>query len=269
MAAVDARAWHRRAAGGMTPTAPDDGAGVRLGARFSLATNRLRYCGPADAAPLLYEAATGHGPTGPAAAALLRFEALTPYLEAIAAKHGRHPLDREVVEAYWIGNRLLDAFGPADFRRLLDALVGRGLPRSVAARLNAHLPAAPLPHHAFHVAFVGVGAVTGHVPTTLANMEVCRPAAAVVAAVDGADVTVRHPALAAHAGRVALGPEVTEAVPRDAGLLPELRVGDTVALHWRTPVVRLTPEQARALEEYTARSLAQANQALPALGVLG
>ncbi len=187
--------------------------GLSLCARFSLATNHLQFCGPADAEPTLFRAITGEADRDVVRAALVRFEALYPYLEAIGQRHGLDPFDERVVEAYWIGNELLDPFGPEEFRRLLAALGRRGLPRSTTERLLAHLPKRPIPHHAFHVAFVGVGEVTGHVETTIANMESCRPAEAVVVAKEPEFLEVDRRSLRAVAGRRELGPAARGRLP--------------------------------------------------------
>jgi len=244
--------------------------GVQLGARFSLATNRLQYCGPADAEPLLYRAITSDSGHAEAARALSGFEALMPYLELIAAKHGRKPFDAEVVEAYWLGNTLLDAFEREDFARLLSALVHRGLPRSIAERLTERLPSRPLPHHLFHVAFVGVGNVTGHVPTTIVNMEACRPAWAEV--VDATDVRlwVRGPTLVREGERVVWGPAVDRDLSYDPKVIDHPRAGDSVAIHWGWPALRLSPAQRAALERYSRLSLDQASEAFdPPTGPVG
>ncbi|HLM90536.1 MAG TPA: DUF6390 family protein [Thermoplasmata archaeon] len=239
--------------------------GVQLGARFSIATNRLQYCGPAEAAPLLYAAITSEEGHDEAARMLSGFEALMPYLEAIAAKHGRKPFDREVVEAYWIGNPLLEAFDRTDFLRLLDALVLRGLPRSIARRLGEHLPAHPWPHHLFHVAFVGVGTVTGHVPTNLANMEACRPAWAEVVRANGTTLRVRGPSLALEGERIGWGPDVERDLVYDPRVIPDPVPGDPVAVHWGWPALRLSRDQRDSLERYSRRALDAANEVLPGL----
>ncbi len=235
--------------------------GIALGARFSLATNRLKFCGPEDAEPLLYRAAAEGTGLEQAALALSRFEALYPYLKAIAHRWNLSPWDRRVIEAYWIGNDLLDGFGPEEFRGILQALVLRGLPSFVAQELSEHLPARPLPHHVFHVAYVGVGAVTGHVPTTVPNMELCRPSWGRVRSIGPNRLELEAFPLALRNGRLGLGEERTGEVRYDPKLLPGLRVGATVAAHWGWAAVELTDSQRASLERYTTLSLEQANLA--------
>ncbi len=242
--------------------------GVQLAARFSIATNRLKYCGPADAEPALFRTIVEGTDLEASRASLLRFEALEPYLTALAAKHGLDPLDHDVVEAYWIGNELLDDFTREDFLGVLDTLTRRGLPRSMADALAAHLPQRPLPHHVFHVSYVGVGNVTGHVKTTLPNMEACRPAWARVLRVAKGNLEVEKPPLAYVRGRLGMGPPVRETLAYDPRVLPRVRKGDHVALHWNWPALVLDDGQLANLRKYTELSLESANEALAALRAL-
>ena len=235
--------------------------GFQLCARFSLVTNRRRYCGPADAPSVLYRAIVDGSGRAEAEAALSRFEALFPYLDRLAKAHGLSPFDREVVEAYWIGNRLLDAFPREGFAAILDDLRGRGLPGFVARDLSGAMQNRPLPHHAFHVAFVGVGAVTGHVPTNVENMDSCRPSWAEVISVDGPDrLVVRVRPLEVDQGALRLGAPVERVISFDPAICPGLRESDVVAVHWGWATMRLGPDQLRRLEEYTLRSLEAANE---------
>jgi len=230
-------------------------AGARLGARFSLATNRLRYCGPEGAADAFLRTIVERADGEATGRALLAFEALAPYLTAIGAKHGLHPLDEAVVEAYWIGNDLLDAFTRADFIPILERLGARGLPPVVVRRLALRLPDHPIPHHAFHVAFVGVGSVTGRVATNLENMDRCRPSWAQVEAIRGGRLDVSRSKLELSGGRPRIARSGPEALSWDPRLLPSLRVGDSIAVHWGLPVLRLAPDQLDRLETYTRQSL--------------
>lgn len=241
--------------------------GTPLASRFSIATNRLSYCGPAEAEPALYRAIlSGRGDLG-ARNALAGFEALWPYLEALGNSAGLDPLDEKVVEAYWIGNELLDSFPPGAFREILHALQRRGLPASVVRRLERHLPTTPLPCHVFHVAFVGVGAVTGHVPTTLANVEACRPSWATVTDRRASTLRVTRPTLRTEGGHLAWGPERSEELSFDPKVIGEPGIGSPVLIHWGWPALVPTDRQLSALREYTQRALDSANEALPALGV--
>jgi len=242
--------------------------GVQLGARFSIATNRLNYCGPSDAEPRLYGAIVGPAGTAEARASLEKFEALLPYLAAIGRRHGLDPFDARVVEAYWVGNDLLDAFGPKEFAEILTALEARGLPRSIGRRLRENLPEDALPFHAFHVAYVGVGAVTGHVPTTVPNMEACRPAWGKVERVADGRLGVRKPSIVLRGDKLALGGHSVEDLAYDPRVLPGVRVGDWVALHWGWPALVLSDSQRAAVEEYTRRSFDAANRVLPSWGIL-
>lgn len=243
--------------------------GVRLGARFSLATNRLNYCGPEGAERWLHRAiATGEG-VAEARRALDGFEALVPYLDAIARKHGLDRFDRDVVEAYWIGNSLLDGFTREEFSRILADLVERGLPRSLANRLTAGLPARPIPHHVFHVAYVGVGNVTGHVATTVPNIEACRPGWASVVGVRGDRLTLDRSTVAVVDGHLGMGPSRASTLAFDPALLPGVGVGDTVAIHWEMPVLVLTPTQAENLRRYTLEGLAAAGPLVGSVAAAG
>ena len=92
------------------------------------------------------------GEAGPELTRLARqFAGAWPYLQLLAAANGlADPLDTWVVEAYWIGNSLLDSVRVADYGMFLDERfrrqAGRGWP-SIAATI----PARAVPHHSFHV----------------------------------------------------------------------------------------------------------------------
>lgn len=239
--------------------------GAALGARFSLATNRLGFCGPQDAEAALYAAIAEGRRLEEARAKLGSFEALMPYLELLAAHHDLDPFDERVVEAYWLGNELLDGFTKAEFVALFDAFVSRGMPRSIAARLSEHLPADAIPHHAFHVSYVGVGTVTGHAETTLANLERCRPSWGTVRERTATELLVDKPVARLSDGRLEVAGSVEVRLRYDPRVVPEAAPGTTVAMHWDWPALTLSREQLSGLRDATARSLVAANAAWPSL----
>lgn len=87
--------------------------GAALFARYAFPPNELGYCGPDGAQVLLEQGLEGSDGEEIARRARL-FDGAWPYLEIIAAAAGLDdPLDRRVVEAYWIGNELLELVDPA------------------------------------------------------------------------------------------------------------------------------------------------------------
>ena len=79
------------------------------------------------------------------------FAGAWPYLELIAASTGiRDPLDYRVVEAYWVGNSLLDSVGMRNIGNSMEdrfrARTGHQFPHLVEGVL-----AGGVPHHSFHV----------------------------------------------------------------------------------------------------------------------
>lgn len=246
---------------GLAPGLPriEPVSGALTFARFAVPPNLLGYCGGSDADGLL-----GHlqaGLDGPDLVNLCRaFEGAWPYLTLIASCAGiQDPLDRRVVEAYWLGNGLLDRVTPAAFR---EDLRTRFRPRTQPREWFwlAGKPAdGARPHHSFHVLEVmpRIGMLrAGQVSAILPAMEQCliRPATVVRTTDDGVVVAVRP--LLMREGRLTFGRAIEQTV---AGAGEELRPGDDVAIHWSWSCGRLTPRERRRLEAVTADALTRAN----------
>ena len=91
----------------MTNLTPEPG--QALFARYASPPNELGYCGPVGA----FDMAGSGEPTSGVAARARQFAGAWPYLEIVAATAGiDDPLDHRVVEAYWVGNDLLDRVDP-------------------------------------------------------------------------------------------------------------------------------------------------------------
>ena len=80
-----------------------------LFARYAFPPNELGYCGPDDPGVLLEHATSGSVTPAEMERRARLFDGAWVYLELIAASAGiADPMDARVVEAYWIGNELLD-----------------------------------------------------------------------------------------------------------------------------------------------------------------
>lgn len=239
-------------------------------ARFAYPPNALGYCGPGDPAELLGVAAEGSDVRAVSALAA-RFEGAWPYLQLIAACNGLDdPLDPRVVDAYWIGNSLLDRVSPAALAAHLDARFERRVgshfgPVSAAVFLGG------APHHSFHVfaVYPWLGLLrAGMDGAPLTVLDRCRIRWGRVLAVDGDAVTVRVRPLVLEGYRLLEGPSRVEQVRRSVdglGLALGVEPGDAVAMHWDWVCDRLSPEAGGRLQHWTRRMLRAVN-ALPAPG---
>jgi hypothetical protein len=242
--------------------------GPLLFARFAYPPNALGYCGPDDSAALLGHAAAGD--SGPDLAALARqFAGAWPYLRLIAASSRRDdPLDRAVVEAYWVGNRLLDRVAPAVLAaHLADRFEARAGPGFADLATLALLGA--VPHHNFHVfavyPWVGLLRAGPAVEEPLRVLDSCRVRWGRVRAVHDGLAEVESRPLCWDGRRLWLAEARVEQVlcaTADGSLTPAVRPGDVVGMHWDWICDVLTAPQLSALRAYTTRILRMTNEAL-------
>ena len=235
-------------------------------ARYAYPPNRLGLCGPDDA-PALQQAAR-EGADREIRALAPGFEGAYPYLHLIAAANGMaDPLDRRVVDAYWLGTELAARVAPRGLHRDLR---DRFRPRMSAADwgwLETTVAGGSQPSHAFHVleVFPRAGLLRGDAAPILETIDACRIRWGTVLAVDGEQLTVSAPRLELIDGALrigASGPELVSAWRDEAGLLGGVRPGDHVSLHWGWACDRLSRGQLERLIHSTRVAVATANQAI-------
>jgi len=243
--------------------------GPVLFARYAYGPNRLGYCGPDAVEELWGEGTVGHDDA--ALRELARsFEGAWPYLRLIAdANDLADPLDRRVVEAYWLGNDLLGAVRPG---ALAGSLEQRFRPRlrPDGWRWLAAKPAdGAVPVHAFHVldVFPRLGLLrSGSVDRAVEVMDACRIRWGRVLERDGDWLVVSAVPLELVDGQLHLGPARPERIQawRDGvGFLdgpPD--PGDIVTIHWSWACDRLDPARLADLVAWTERQLAIANRTI-------
>ena len=191
------------------------------------------------------------------------FEGAWPYLELIAGAAGiPDPLDARVVEAYWVGNELLDRVGPT----AMGAVAGRPVPDRVGRRafdrLVGAVPAGALPHHSFHVfgVYPWLGLLRGgRVDEPLRVLDRCRIRWGRVIAItgDGRARVMSRP-LAWDGRRLELAAPTGgdgDAAPGRARAQPTAPPGQWCALHWDWVCDRLDRRQLAALRRYTLGQL--------------
>ncbi|MCB2224517.1 MAG: hypothetical protein KQH83_10155 [Actinobacteria bacterium] len=241
--------------------------GPLLFARYAYPPNERGYCGPSDGRALLEYGSAGVVDGGLEDIAKA-FTGAWPYLDLIAREAGiPDPLDSRVVEAYWIGNPLLDRI---DVTHLGHSLRDRFGPRSGSSwsYLAETIPAGARPHHSFHVfgVYPWVGMLRGdHGDHPLQVLDRCRIRSGRVVAAQGDSVVVRSRPLTFDGMRLELGPEMEEtAVVGVDGyaFVHDLQPGDWVSLHWDWVCDRITDVQRRRLAQYTHHHVEMTNEHL-------
>lgn len=242
--------------------------GPILFARYAFGPNRLGYCG-SDAVDELFAGATVAHDDRAVRELAKTFEGAWPYLELIArANDMPDPLDRRVVEAYWLGNSLLDVVSP---KLMADSLTDRFRPHlkpNAWHWLGDKAGTGGVPVHAFHVldVFPRVGLLrSGSTDDALRVMDSCRIRWGRVLERDGESLVVNAVPLAMIDGKLALGAARAERVEawRDGAAFVEgVGVGDIVAIHWSWACDRLTPARLADLAWWTERQITVANQTI-------
>jgi hypothetical protein len=243
-------------------TAAVDARGADMFARYAHAPNALGYCGPPLGATLR------GGSVDDVRTAATKFSGAWPYLQVLSKMTGiADPLDYRLVESYWLGGGLGADLDPAGFVDELLAIIG---PRAGRywSHLDADLVCEAVANHCFHVFAVypwsrllGRG-MDEHPLNVLDN---CRITWGTVLSRDGDEVEVSC------RGLVFDGHALDLSAPSARRLrvwvdgysaVPDVVVGDDVAVHWGRLCGRLVSEQVSVLADVTARQLRVTNQRL-------
>ncbi|MBW0019240.1 MAG: hypothetical protein JO236_17060 [Mycobacterium sp.] len=231
-------------------------------ARYAYAPNALGYCGPPLGATLR------DGSVDDVRRAATGFSGAWPYLRVLSALTGiADPLDYRLVESYWLGGGVGAELDPKKFFDELLAIIG---PQAghYWSHLTDELACEAAGNHCFHVfgvypwtRFLGRG-MDEH---PLGVLDHCRISWGTVLSRDGDDIEVLCQRLAWDGEALGLSPPGARRLDVWAdgySAVPDVAVGDEVAVHWDRLCGRLQPEQVVALIDSTNRQLRVTTQRL-------
>ena len=238
--------------------------GPRLFARYAYPPNELGYCGPSDSDALI-ESATQAGGTSVLCHLAAQFEGAWPYLELIAGCNGiDDPLDRRVVEAYWVGNDLTRRVPAISLAASLDDRFARRTARNFEPLVSAAFTGGVV-QHSFHVfaVYPWLGMLrAGKDGAPLEILDRCRIRWGSVVDLHEDFLTVSSRPLRFEGSRLCLGDEELEVVRRarnGVGFVDDLSPGDAVSLHWDWVCDRLSDVSLRWLQACTRANLDAVN----------
>lgn len=231
-------------------------------ARYAYAPNALGYCGPPLGATLR------DGSVADVRAAARKFSGAWPYLRVLSRLTGiADPLDYRLVEAYWLGGGVGADVEPGRFFDELLAIIGPQAGR-YWSHLTPELAHEAAGNHCFHVfgvypwtRFLGRG-LDEH---PLSVLDSCRITWATVVSRTGDAVEVSRQSLIWDGEALALAAPSSQLLDVWAdgySAVPDVSVGEEVAVHWGRLCARLQPEQVVTLAESTHRQLRVTNQRL-------
>ena len=235
--------------------------GAEMFARYAYAPNALGYCGPP-------EARLRSASVDDVRAAAGQFSGAWPYLQVLARMTGiADPLDLRLVESYWLGGGVAAGLDPEEFTAELLAVIG---PQAghYWPHLSADLADEAAGNHCFHVFGVYpwsrlLGRGLDEHP--LRVLDSCRISWATVVSRNSGEVQVRRRMLRWDGQALGLSEPALcrlEVWKDDYSAVPDVAVGDRVAVHWGRMCGRLTEHQLRALRDSTTRQLRVTNERL-------
>jgi Family of unknown function (DUF6390) len=232
-----------------------DSRGAEMFARYAYAPNALGFCGP----PL--GAALRDGSVDEVRRAATKFSGAWPYLRVLSELTGiADPLDHRLVESYWLGGGVGADLGASEFFDALLAIIGPQAGR-YWSHLTPELACEAAGNHCFHV--LGVYPWTrflarGIHDQPLSVLDNCRISWGTVVSRAGDDVEVMCQGLAWDGQSLSLAAARARRLDVWAdgySAVPDVAVGDEVAVHWGRLCGRLQPHQVRALADSTDRQL--------------
>ena len=234
--------------------------GILRCARYAFMPNKLSFCGPDKNRDLFHYSSTGEIDQG-LNNILKEFQTLYPYLNFIAQVNKiRDPFDERVVDAYWIGNSLLEKVNKNKlYYHLLDNLnLKKKLPRLLLNRVIDKIPLGAKPHHSFHV--LNVWKRTGNLDVfhTLNTMDLCRISWGKIKKIDWPNLEIEYSPLTIKNEKIELGEMIDYKIMaeiNDSGFIQKPKIGDWISFHWNFACEVLNLNQIKNLDKYTKESI--------------
>jgi len=242
----------------------DKNGGLISCCRYAYPPNSLRLCGPDAKTDLSYYSSLGFADLG-TKEILGQFSTLYPYLLLIAVENSlSDPFNPRVIEAYWLGNSLLNKVSKRAYINHLTETVG--LKRKVCKKdLNKILNKfywRAFPHHSFHV--LNIYQRTGHqnIPHTIASMDACLVNWGKIIEVLPDKIKVKSQRLAVSNNNLFMEKNIERTVrfqnADDRGA-KKLKAGDIISCHWGILCQKISARQQKNLEYFTSLSIHLAN----------
>lgn len=230
---------------------------LQLISRFSLPPNALGYCGK-DSAPEKFKKCVIEGNCVGVEKELKNFIVLHPYLKTLSKITGKDLFSYQVAEAYWLGNNKLKKVKQEDYMILINNFKKQGVPNWLIKEISEKQPKKFIPTHLFQILHIGVGKASGSVPYNLQSINNCMVRWGKVKKISKNIIWVDITSLTKSGKKYDLVKKIRK-FPVIPGFIPGLKVGDTVAVHWKQAVKKLNEKEIQKLSYWTKEVLKYIN----------
>ncbi len=232
--------------------------------RYAFMPNHLTFCGP-DKNQDLFDYCRNQKADQGMIQILEEFQTLYPYLKMIAHHNQiKDPFSEKVVEAYWIGNSLLENITKSGlYNHLVDkSQIKKKLSKPIINRIKEKITLGARAHHNFHVLSVWKQADNIDSIQTLNAMDLCRIGWGQVKKTKKSSLEVEYHPLVSDGDKLSLGQPVLQKVGYkigDEGFIKKPEIDDWISMHWGFACEVLTDWQISNLRKYTLESIQLAN----------
>jgi hypothetical protein len=223
---------------------------LKLESRFSLPPNSLGYCGKETAAYKFKDCIINGNCKG-VKSEVKNFIVLNPYLEFLSKITGKNKFDYDVIEGYWIGNNILKKAKSKDYLLLLKYFLKQGVPEFFVDELKEKVPEKFIPSHLFQVLHVGVGKASGAVPFNIKTINNCMIRWGKIQSVSQNKVKIKLNSLKSNSKNKYKLTTLIETIHYDNKITGELKITDTVAIHWGMVIKKLTKTEEKKIDKWT------------------
>lgn len=236
-------------------------------ARYAYMPNKLQYCGGKRNLELFGYGANCQADFG-LQMLLEKFQTLYPYLKLIAQSNKIvDPFDWQVIEAYWLGNQLLEKVQINKlYWHFIDALnLKKKLNFSQFENLAGTINQGALPHHNFHVLNIYSQICRQEPLATLATINNCIINFGKVKKIKKSKLDIELREIIFNNNKYAWSSLQTKTITYqflNKSFIKNLHINQLISCHWGWACDVLTARQANNLQKYTWLCLNYANQNL-------
>ncbi len=229
--------------------------GLVKACKYAFVPNELGYCGARNFNELFkrFISSPSEKLKVEVKKALRSFTALYSYLSLISEYASKDVFDESVVEAYWLGNSLLEKIPVQAVKELISEKFVV-LPSKIRKEKASFLARKVYIHHSFHVLFIQF--LTPKLKPLLTNMDKCIVKWGKILEIKNDKLRVKSVSLLYEGAELKLKENYFFI---KKGFIEEPYKGMLISIHWENAIEEISRAQAKEVEKYLLANISLAN----------